>query len=223
METTEIKPLLGELRERIDKIENLLLADKKTEIVPGRWYWAWCGGIEPQYLMLFDRPSEISNFPYVSKIHFTKHIDGGFYPTCGRDGAFTKIGRPATREEIESALLPYLKENYPVGCTVKPVYAEGDGLWNLPHNQPDIPIVYDEHDDKAFRPGFNGLLYARGKFAEKVEEPKYDCKGLEVDVHANGALLNCKFFNWEQLKRLRDLLSSGLSVNDINRILKEKE
>lgn len=220
----ELESLRAELKDIEKKIDALANQNPPLEITPGKW---WHGeSIWGQFITFVDRVDgdEVwSSIIYWFNDDDFRLSNGTMLVKC--------YDRPATPEEIRSALVPYCEKKYPVGCkTIGLDFKTGEPWRQLVQYVAHDWVYLPEHDALG-RDTCSGWLYCKGKFAEIVPDDtdsyRYDCKGLKVVYgskrrHDDGiVMLNGFAFTKQEIKQFKSLLESCLSVKDLDKIQRE--
>lgn len=184
-------------------------------LIKGQWYIAECGDNSCDYIIRFDK--EIGDGRAGKYLSFEFDILNTDRPRFVQGGAFTKISRPATPQEIENHLRKICDEKY-VGKRVIDVPRNPCGgfitgvVISKPHKYP-----YNAKDDEfwmlyvdEYGKESGTCVYCNGIFAEVA--PLKSPKELPKTIEELGNLLN-KYAYDKEGNRWEFLREQGYKVD----------
>ncbi len=160
MNKEEIKQRLKELKTEKKQLKKQLESLPVLDAIIGNWYWAESGGCFGYLILLCDGSSK-----YNSKYWITK--DGEHIEYLG---SFTKLNRPATDKEVETALIKEAKKRYKKGDIIDYEGHKGKIIGSI-YWASGSKCVSVETDNNT-RNNENFPLMIKGKWAEIIEQPK---------------------------------------------------
>ena len=187
-----------QLQKEIDRLQsklNELSNDQSYEV--GKWYIASSGDVKG-YLMLLNNIE--SNYGFIANYWFTK---SGSYSSNA--GIFDKIERPATNEEIQTALIAEAKRRgYKKGVTVN-----RDGLDTFFNGVIELMGEKFSFFERSNTLELGGnIIFKNGKWAEIIENPPLKINGHEMKVDGIEVKFGCAKFNWAQLTNIKNGVKS---------------
>lgn len=201
-----------QIEAKIEKLQKKLKELETPKLEKGRWYKHDEGGV--YYATSFSKVGSMFGYGVES--------DGDWYECISNNGIGCLLNnyhtkeciRPATREEVESALIKEAKRRgYDKGVRISSVYSDmykGRILGDICVTE--TYQLWADSDECA-----NVQIFEDGKWAEIIEKSKVNINGYDMEVNGNEVKFGCAKFTDKQFKYLKHYLEGFSNFSESNR------